>query len=849
MAPRDRDHVRVTQAATTEEFRPPGRNIGEIPIPEPVDRARHVAKLTGQLDASLAEGLARREQAGAAIPGATRGVYVEFESIPGVALEPARLDSTLPARPQLVSIRTVLVNGERVDRAVVWIPEGGQAAFIRRFTEYAATTNLPRPRNKDLVDRIDAIRLATLRSLWTDSPGDFPEGNDAVWWELWLRRHDDLEWDRMTLFAAAVDLTLLDRRLTFPDRIVALCRATPGVLARGLDSLDDLAELRKPRPLAGELPELDLAGQIGLAEGLAQRTTPAGAHFAAAAILDTGIFQGHPLLTSSLAPGDCHRLNPAWRLDDERGHGTQMAGLALYGSVAEVLSNGLPVQLSHRLESVRILPPLPLTNPPELYGSLTGEAVSRLEIAAPNRRRALVLAVTAPTSDASPSPETPAVGQPTSWSASIDALAAGLGVTGTANNLVFLRDVEDQPRRLFVISMGNVTEFVENHLARSDVEAAQDPAQAWNGLAVGAFTELSAIVDPTFAGWSPLAEPGELSPLSRTSVAFNRVWPAKPDIVVEGGNVAVSPEQTDFDTPPDLQLVTTRTMAADPRPFTTVNATSAATAQAGHIAAAVLSGYPDLWPEAVRALVIHSAEWTPAMEARFPAATTRQSRDVLRRRYGMGVPSLERALKSATDAVTLVVQDTIHPFDNEGRMREMHIHQLPWPTSVLEDLGEVNVRLRVTLSYFIEPNPGRRGWVQRYAYPSHGLRFALKHQTETIQRFRQRLNVRAREEDEGWTPQQAVADGAGWTFGPDLRTKGSLHTDIWTGTAVDLASRGIVAVYPVSGWWKQRPDLDRSDKGARYSLVVSISAPETEVDLWTPVANQVAVPIEITTEE
>ncbi len=48
-------------------------------------------------------------------------------------------------------------------------------------------------------------------------------------------------------------------------------------------------------------------------------------------------------------------------------------------------------------------------------------------------------------------------------------------------------------------------------------------------------------------------------------------------------------------------------------------------------------------------------------------------------------------------------------------------------------------------------------------------------------------------------PGQGVAETGRWMFGSDLRTVGSLHTDIWTGQAADLA-RGAIAVYPISGW-------------------------------------------------
>ena len=49
---------------------------------------------------------------------------------------------------------------------------------------------------------------------------------------------------------------------------------------------------------------------------------------------------------------------------------------------------------------------------------------------------------------------------------------------------------------------------------------------------------------------------------------------------------------------------------------------------------------------------------------------------------------------------------------------EMRVHELPWPKEELLGLGEKEVELRVTLSYFIEPNPGERGWTDKVQYQS-----------------------------------------------------------------------------------------------------------------------------------
>ena len=107
-----------------------------------------------------------------------------------------------------------------------------------------------------------------------------------------------------------------------------------------------------------------------------------------------------------------------------------------------------------------------------------------------------------------------------------------------------------------------------------------------------------------------------------------------------------------------------------------------------------------------------------------------------------------------------------------------------------------------------------------------------------------RVNAKAiLEEDE-----QAVnPKDPDWLLGYQRRHKGSIHQDIWTGTAADLASRGHLAVYPAQGWWRTRPKLERYELPARYSLIVSIRTPEIDVDLYNAVAAQIPVPVAIET--
>src|SRR5690606_19378078 len=115
---------------------------------------------------------------------------------------------------------------------------------------------------------------------------------------------------------------------------------------------------------------------------------------------------------------------------------------------------------------------------------------------------------------------------------------------------------------------------------------------------VGACTDLDTIGGAMmgFEGYTPLAPKGELSPFSRTSVAFSRRWPIKPDVIIEGGNVARSRDGTIYDTPEVLQLLTTNAPIMNQRLLTVTHGTSAATAEVANLAGAIMAEYPGLWP-------------------------------------------------------------------------------------------------------------------------------------------------------------------------------------------------------------------------------------------------------------
>lgn len=79
-----------------------------------------------------------------------------------------------------------------------------------------------------------------------------------------------------------------------------------------------------------------------------------------------------------------------------------------------------------------------------------------------------------------------------------------------------------------------------------------------------------------------------------------------------------------------------------------------------------------------------------------------------------------------------------------------------------------------------------------------------------------------------------------------IRDRGAIHSDIWRGSAAALADRDAIGVFPITGWWKEKPALQRWDRATRYALLVSIRAPGSNVDIYNSIAAQLAVPVSAT---
>lgn len=751
---------------------------------------------------------------------------------------------------ELRSAKTVFEGNDERLEANVFIPSSRKSWFEKKLNNYSVSDG---EKEAALVESVEQIRPSNVNELWTDKPDFFPQLEEELfWWEVWLSRDPNSEEDpfgrlRQTAESRNIEVSL--DAITLNDRTVALVLCNQKQMEGLLRTNSSIAELRSAAELAVFLTDEPALDQAEWAEDAISRVVPADGKAPAVCVLDQGIYWKHSLLDGSISSTDCHA---AKNVHDFKfghdpvsgGHGTEMAGLALFYDLNQHVGGTAQKQLLHRLESVKIMPN-ENENAPQLYGAITAMAVSRPEVSSPDRPRVFMLAVTAVHRTATSISDT--AGLPTIWSATLDALSFGRAVDDSQGTLIYLNRDEPKHSRLFVVSVGNIDPYSanprENHLDRSDVSPIEDPSQAWNAISVGAYAETD-FIDPSekaFQGYSPVAIKDDLSPVSRTGVTWGNGAPIKPDVVESGGNWAVDPGYCIMDTPKSFQQLTTKYPQYSSDKFTTTSDTSAATAKVAAIAADIIATYPDYSLETVRGLVIYSARWTIPMLRVLDNAKTLSERLALVRRYGMGVPSLERALYCSPNSVNLISEASIKPFGPEGNLNEINWHRLPWPRDVLRRLGGETVSMRVTLSYFVEPNPSERGWKGQYAYPSFGLRFDTKRPHETRSKFRARVNVADRGEDYS----KADTRENNWYLGKSQRHKGSVHSDIWNGTGAELAEMDEIAVYPVSGWWKGSR-YDQSELGVNYSLIISLET-DSSVDLWTPIQIQIESAIELET--
>lgn len=830
-------HIFISGNVKPEKYKQSPKQ-GKIPVIPQRDRAAHSRKLLQKFDEIWQEKKLLQQTRTAEKIATKEGTYLSFTSAADHDLITKSLEN-IKKGIRLLNIKEEIIDeSHKQIKATVYIPNGMEGFFIKKIADYEDTTKKSpkgKPKNEKLVNSIEDVSIALLEGLWTDNLQLIP-AECSKWCEAWLNvnTNEGNEKTQIAMFIATLEsmgIEFKSSSIIFPERAVLLINANRSQLLELMLRSDLLAEFRSGQETAGFWMNENAIEQQAWVEDLLKRIELADDSNVKVCVLDTGVNNGHQLLQPLLSNADSLTANATWGTSDhytERaGHGTLMAGIAGYGNLENALTNRTKVLITHKLCSVKILPP-PIhgETPKELWGDVTAQGIYTAEIQNPQMILLYCMAVT--------SKDDVERGRPSSWSGAVDNLAYN----------------EGENQRMIIVSAGNVRddEAWRNYPDSNFVTSIENPAQSWNALTVGAFTEKIKVNDEEFNNHIPVANEGELSPFSTTSLVWEKNWPVKPDVVFEGGNLMKAPDGS-VTGHEDLDLLST-SKSFNIKPFDTINATSAATAQASWFAAKIAYEYPLAWVETIRGLIVHSATWNGAMLQQMNVHPGNRSEyKKLMKVFGFGVPDFNKALYSRESALTFITQETIQPFSfnerNQPETNEIHFFNFPWPKELLLSLSATPVTLRITLSYFIEPGAGEIGWKDKYRYQSHGMRFDVNNVDEDEDDFRKRINVEAREEGD----ELNGSSGSGrWKIGINNRSNGSIHSDFLEGTAAELASCNLIGVFPVIGWWRERKHLNKVETKARYSLIVSLETPAVDVELYTTVKNMIQIPIEIKTK-
>ncbi|MGQ0594468.1 MAG: S8 family peptidase [Gammaproteobacteria bacterium] len=452
-------------------------------------------------------------------------------------------------------------------------------------------------------------------------------------------------------------------------------------------------------------------------------------------VLDSGLATAHPLLAPAV--GDAQSFLPGLGPDDQHGHGTHVAGLALYGDVEDVLRAGGGFTPTLRLFSGRVLDAANASDT-KFIENQVHEAVRYFH------REYACRVFNLSYGDL----RKPYLGRHVrALAVTLDTLARELAV-------------------LFVVPTGNFegTDTVPadwraeypRYLLRNEA-ALLDPAPALNALTVGSLARWDATFnaqryqnDPAE---QPIARHDQPSPFTRSGPSVGRA--IKPELLAHGGNWAVNARTANlWIVDQGLgELSTCRDFAAG-RLLAEDAGTSFAAPHVAHLAARILAEHPDADHNLLRALLVAHARWPEPCQDVLPDKTERL------RVCGYGRINDTALERSTEQEVTLIASDAIPD-------RCHHFYEVPLPDSLLE--GRQRSReITVALAH----SPAVR--TTRINYKSCEMEFRLVW-ADDLGRVSKMFNAATSREE-----YRCIPETAGPRIGPRNRGAGTVQADTWT---------------------------------------------------------------------
>lgn len=390
---------------------------------------------------------------------------------------------------------------------------------------------------------------------------------------------------------------------------------------------------------------------------------------------------------------------------------------------------------------------------------------------------------------------------------------------------------------LFVVSAGNFSGSIDPDVPRhswrdefpeyllADESIIIDPAPALNVLTVGSLARHNATFDA-----QRYPEIGQLAPATENQPSpFTRHGPTikgaiKPELVAMGGNLA-SPIRTGNELNAVMRgmgVLTCNSRFVGNTLFSEISGTSFAAPYITHLAGRLLNNYPKASANLLRALLVNHANMLSEIESSFPedmkkSYRSANGRDAFRDIAGYGAVDEGELFRSSQNAVVLMAEEKI---ENNSH----HFFELPLPDDFLRS-QRASREIRVTLSYC----PAVRTTRIDYVATKMSFRLVKDQSLESVQRhFNHSTQDETKTRNDDATSNRDIS--------AELRGKGTVQSSTWRIKQPKPSEKWFVVITRQDRDWGEALSFEQED----YALVVTVTDRENEeAQLYSQISQRI----------
>jgi hypothetical protein len=514
-------------------------------------------------------------------------------------------------------------------------------------------------------------------------------------------------------------------------------------------------------------------------------------------ILDSGVNTNHILLKGAI--GDAQSFVKNEDESDYVGHGTAVAGIALFGD------------LEDRIDSNEWTRELKI-----LSGKvLTRDEHNRTTFDEKTIESTLIEAISYFYEEYGCR----------IYNLSLGNLNAPFNKSHVSGMAVTLDELARKLDILIVVSAGNYmgSEAVNNwkddypHYLLSEDAALIDPAPAANVLTVGSIAKhTSSYTERRYSVKGEInelnvANEGQVSPFSRCN--YKNKSALKPDLLAHGGNFSIAVRQERQGWKPITKHLGVVTLNHQPQGNTLLSefcGTSFAAPYISHLAGRLLNNYPLASANLLRALLANHAKLSQVILSSF------EDKNQVRRTAGYGVVDEDSLFKSSEEHVVLISEEKI---ENDKHQ----FFELPIPEEYFRK-GKASRKITVSLAYC----PSVR--TTRLEYIATKIKFHLV-DAESLEVVSKSFN----NDNKGSIDTISECDGSKRDLTQEDRSRGTLQSSTWAFNQFNKARKLFVVVTRQDQAWAKE-DVNYFEN---YALAISITDRENEnAQLYQKISHQ-----------